>query len=1291
MCDWPGVELHWYNGQSGDTREPIAADLGKPNQLTVATGAIHAYWVRATLECGAVQDSPTLTFRRGDCGPTLVNQDIHSVEIPYGGTATLYVDPVAVDNPSYIWYQNEGQDTPVYDDDQSGLRLTLENVTRSGRYWVEVRNLDCSNGDDSYIATVRVASHPAITPPVWRTEVWTDAGAPAVLDAASVGALSYQWYAGEVGDERPGRLIAGATSETFVTPPLTAEARYWVRVFEPGGGSVDSPTMIVKICERPQILNTSLPTLNLLPGQSAYLDVSAVGTDLTYLWYVGGTPGQPTTATPTGIPVDRLRIKPTKTTTYWAAVTGHCGVSGADSSLVWAAFTASICPEVEIPTAAKATVMPGTPANLSIEADGHDLAYRWYIGTPGHTDLPIEGAVTATITTPPITGPTSFWCKVTSGSCSRNSEAVVVGLCAEPEIRWIGGDKLIAKGQHVDFYLDTDSITAEPLVTVYDGPAGNVSASTVVVPTGIVHHFTLLPMESMGLWARAMVDNCRADTARLEVSVCVPTITAHPAPTSIVAGQPATMAVSTDLQPVSVQWYVGASGDTSTPVSGGNQASLTVSPLVDTKYWARIAGCGSTRIDSDAALLTVCTPASMESHSPSQWLTKGATRELWVNGHGTDLSYRWYRGATGDTTLQIGNSFSVFVTPTDTTSYWARVSNGCGVDDTATIVVSVCDTPVISSQPASQRIFTGTVATLSVTATQAGSTPMSYQWYSGGGTANPIPGANGSTYGTPPLTAEATYRVRITAGTCFVDSVQAAVSMCAYSPVIHAPADRDIAAGQTTRLSVTLSPVPQQNRWYRGAQGDRSNPIGSHSYVDVSPTVTTQYWAEFTHDGCTALSRTVTVFVSIPTITQQPAATTQVDGGRSAILTVIADTAGVSYQWYSGTSGSVTLISGATGSSYVTPALAGGSSASYWVKVTGSRGHTVNSNTATVIWCRPATITQHPQSRSIRRGSSVPLTVQATGTSLRYQWYHATSPNQVNGNANASSSQYNVVPLDTQNYWVKVTSDCGVAFSPTATVQVCLDPTIHTQPASPSINTGSTATLTVAAAANTSLDLTYQWYSGTSGSGTPIPGATVSTYTSSTLAAPASYWVRVTSGVCSTDSATSTVSICPYPATVNQPSDKYARSGVATMLKVSLNPTPATYKWYRGVQGNRSTLLSTSPVFNVYPTVTTQYWGEFTHAGCVTWSRTMAVNVCIPTITSQPQPQTIPRGGTATMSVAATEASTYQWYRSGGIISGATSPSYTTPPLYDSESYWVEVTGSCGINTRSDYVDITVP
>jgi hypothetical protein len=77
-----------------------------------------------------------------------------------------------------------------------------------------------------------------------------------------------------------------------------------------------------------------------------------------------------------------------------------------------------------------------------------------------------------------------------------------------------------------------------------------------------------------------------------------------------------------------------------------------------------------------------------------------------------------------------------------------------------------------------------------------------------------------------------------------------------------------------------------------------------------------------------------------------------------------------------------------------------------------------------------------------------------------------------------------------------------------------------------------------------------------------------------------------------------------------------------------------------------------------------------------------------PTITAQPQNQTVALGATATFSVAATGTAplSYQWSESGTAINGATSSSYTTPATVSGDNgatFTVAVSNSAGSQTSN--------
>ena len=90
-----------------------------------------------------------------------------------------------------------------------------------------------------------------------------------------------------------------------------------------------------------------------------------------------------------------------------------------------------------------------------------------------------------------------------------------------------------------------------------------------------------------------------------------------------------------------------------------------------------------------------------------------------------------------------------------------------------------------------------------------------------------------------------------------------------------------------------------------------------------------------------------TLVISImPVILSQPVSPT-ITKNTSTTVTVIASGNSLTYQWYSGSSGTTTSpISGATAASYTTPGLSTGTY-NYWVRVTNPAGF-VNSKTAQV-------------------------------------------------------------------------------------------------------------------------------------------------------------------------------------------------------------------------------------------------------------------------------------------------------------------------------------------------------
>lgn len=184
---------------------------------------------------------------------------------------------------------------------------------------------------------------------------------------------------------------------------------------------------------------------------------------------------------------------------------------------------------------------------------------------------------------------------------------------------------------------------------------------------------------------------------------CVaPSITTQPAGSTIVSGSATQLSVAANgTVPLSYQWFVGSSGDTSSPVGGGTTATIVVSPKVTTLYWVRIIGACAPFANSGAAVVTV-TPAvcpPIVAAAP-QAIPSSDGFQLFVNASGgSSITYLWYQGAVPGSGVAIGSGNGLHVNPAITTSYWCHIANNCG-NSTDSSVVSLTVVPKTTRQRA---------------------------------------------------------------------------------------------------------------------------------------------------------------------------------------------------------------------------------------------------------------------------------------------------------------------------------------------------------------------------------------------------------------------------------------------------------------------------------------------------------------------------------------------------------------------------------------------------------------
>jgi Ig-like domain CHU_C associated len=780
-----------------------------------------------------------------------------------------------------------------------------------------------------------------------------------------------------------------------------------------------------------------------------------------------------------------------------------------------------------------------------------------------------------------------------------------------------------------------------------------------------------------------------------------PAITTNPASVTINSGGTTTLTVAASGTSPTFQWYRGASGVTTTPVSGATSASFTTPALTATTlYWARASNSAGTA-NSNAATVTVRIPPSITTQPNPVTVNSGQTATFTVVAAGTSPTYQWYQGASGVTTSPVAGATSATFTTTAlsaTTSYWVRATNVVSSVNSNTVTATVITPPLITAQPASTTINTGNTVTFTVAA--SGTAPT-FQWYQGTSpsTANPIAGATADTFTTPVLTASTGYWVRAINPAGNADSGTATVTVNSPPAITTEPAPITINSGQTATFTVVAAGTSPTFQWYQGASGVTTNPVAgatSATFTTTALSATTSYWVRATNIISSADSNSVTATViTPPLIITQPVSAT-INTGNTVTFTVAASGTAPSFQWYQGTSPSTANpIAGATADTFTTPVLT--ASTGYWVRAINPAGN-ADSGTATVTVNSPPAIITEPLSGPINSGASVTLVVAASGTAPTFQWYLGNAGDTANPIANATSQTFTTpVLVATTRYWVRATNGLGIADSQTATLTVQLAPVFTTPPVTTTINSGATATFTFVA---TGTSPTFQWYLGNSGdTSQPISNAVGSTFTTPALTATTNYWVRASSVAGASDSATVSAIVITPPALTTVPVSVTINSGQTTTFTVAASGTAPAFQWYLGTSGDTShpVASATAATFTT-PALTTDtsYWVRASNAAGAADSGTVTVSViATPAIIQAPESTSINQGNTATLTIAVTGTSpAFQWYlgNSGDTsqpIPTATAASFTTPALTADTSYWVRASNLAG-NADSATVTVSV-
>lgn len=340
--------------------------------------------------------------------------------------------------------------------------------------------------------------------------------------------------------------------------------------------------------------------------------------------------------------------------------------------------------------------------------------------------------------------------------------------------------------------------------------------------------------------------------------------------------------------------------------------------------------------------------ATGQPQSATVWTPAPATFTVQATSGGGTLTYQWRRNGA-DIAGAFQSSFNTG--PTNVNDFGATfqvaVSNEAGTVVSTVATLTVNEKPTIQQNPGSISVLEGQPATFLVRA--QGSPVLHYQWKRNG---TAIPGGTSSTYTIPAtqisddgavFTVDVSNVLDSTPYSITSAPAQLRVGTLLTPPTItQQPTDISLMVGQTGMFVVVATgTAPLQYQWRKNGVNITGATASSLSIIDAKDTDAGTFDVVVQNAAGTVTSTavTLTVLVTPPAITAQPADAV-VGTGQTAQFSVTAiGSLPLQYQWRKND----VDIPGANASSYTTPAALLSDDGSFFtVRVWNSAGSVIS-------------------------------------------------------------------------------------------------------------------------------------------------------------------------------------------------------------------------------------------------------------------------------------------------------------------------------------------------------------
>jgi hypothetical protein len=289
------------------------------------------------------------------------------------------------------------------------------------------------------------------------------------------------------------------------------------------------------------------------------------------------------------------------------------------------------------------------------------------------------------------------------------------------------------------------------------------------------------------------------------------------------------------------------------------------------------------------------------------------------NGSGPTLA--WYTGSCGGTLIGTGNNLTV--SPSTTTTYYARYESPVCTSNCVSVTVTVFPVPVAPTSAIASPAVVCLNSTTTLTATGGGGAGTTLNWYKGASCDQVFVG-QGSPLTVTPTLGVTIYWARYENAGCVSGcaSTTVTVNSVPVAPASPVANPATICSGTITILSASTSGSGTLT-WYSGSCG--GTPVGTGNNLAVIPGITSgtvTYYARMENPPCTP-SSCVSVTVTVHPSNVAPVASANPNPVPLGFSTILHATggSGTTLRWYTGFCGNPEGIVGTGNNLVVTPAV----------------------------------------------------------------------------------------------------------------------------------------------------------------------------------------------------------------------------------------------------------------------------------------------------------------------------------------------------------------------------------